>query len=59
VSNVASVEDGTEAPQSPSLNLKDECAANGSIGIENATCVNISEKSLFSSDPNSSTVKVA
>ncbi|GAU23986.1 hypothetical protein TSUD_327870, partial [Trifolium subterraneum] len=37
VSNEASVKDGTEAPQSHSSNLKDECAANGSIGIENGT----------------------
>ncbi|PNY05358.1 exosome component 10-like protein [Trifolium pratense] len=37
VSNVASVKDGTEAPQSHSSNSKDECAANGSIGIENGT----------------------
>ncbi|XP_004493203.1 protein RRP6-like 2 isoform X2 [Cicer arietinum] len=51
MANIAAVKDGTEAPQSHTLNLKDECEANGSIEIENATCVNISEESLFSSDP--------
>ncbi|XP_061343308.1 protein RRP6-like 2 isoform X2 [Gastrolobium bilobum] len=45
VTKTVPVEDGTEAPLPHS-----PIAAEGSIGIENATSVNISEKSLFTSE---------
>lgn len=45
--DVAPVEDGTETSPHP---RKVGHAAEGSIGIDNATCVIITEKSPFSSD---------
>jgi len=47
LANVVPVKDGTEVPQM--LNLKVGCAATGSIGVENDTCIDITENCLFSS----------
>ncbi|KAK7396130.1 hypothetical protein VNO78_16920 [Psophocarpus tetragonolobus] len=48
LSNVVPVKDGAEVPQT--LNLKVGCAATGNIGIENDTCIEISENYLCSSE---------
>lgn len=47
LSNVVPIKDGTEVPQTQ--NLKIGCAATESIGVENDTCIDISEN-CFSPD---------